>query len=492
MRQPFSFLRAASLASAILTAAMSLSACAVQKAGPAETVTAPAETAAVTDSLGARRETKDGLPEYDFEGAALRAIVQDSCAYDFWAEAETGDALDDSIFYRNRAVEERFNVDIADPQIEPYNNISTVVRGSVNAGDDAFDLILGQMETTGADALGGIFLNWYEIPYLDFTKPWYPKSIIDNAATVNGRMFSLMSDMLLSYAQQTWCIVFDKADAAAYNIPDVYGLVRGGTWTLDKLTEITKDIWTDLDGDNISGAGDYHGFVSGMNGCLLLSYFYAADQHLVEITGDYEIDHVINSEKAAALVGKLRRLHFENPGSLSTADSSNAGIYAEFTGRRALFCPIELQYTYTQLRDYENDYGIVPLPKFDEAQKEYYATCDAGANVISIPVTAVSHDLIGVCVEALSSYGWKEVLPVYYDICLDVKSARDEESVEMLDTILGNRYVDFASLYNGWNGWVFSLPQFVSGDGEFASTYEKLVKAKTKYYTNILEVFLGE
>ncbi|MHB1154382.1 MAG: hypothetical protein ACYCWE_15005 [Eubacteriales bacterium] len=229
-----------------------------------------------------------------------------------------------------------------------------------------------------------------------------------------------------------------------------------------------------------------------MNGCLLLSFFYAADQHLVEITDDYEIDHVINSEKAVALVGKLRRLHFESSGSLSVSDSSNAGIYTKFIQRRSLFCPIELQYTYANLRDYENDYGIIPLPKYDEAQSEYYATCDAGSNVISIPMTANDYDLIGICVEALSSYGWKEVLPVYYDICLDVKSVRDEESIEMLDMILDNRYADFASLYNGWNGWVFSLPQFISSDGEFASTYESLVKAKTKYYESILTVFLED
>ncbi|MDD4774517.1 MAG: hypothetical protein PHZ09_13090 [Eubacteriales bacterium] len=483
-------MRAVSFFMAALVVSVSLSAC-LNETETADTGTVPAETDAVTDSLGARGAVEDGLAEYDFEGTALRAIVQDSCAYDFWTEAETGDALDDSIYYRNRAVEERFNVDIADPQVEPYSNISTVIRGSVNAGDDEFDLVLGQMEMTGADALSGIFLNWYEIPYLDFSRPWYPKSIIDNAATVNNRMFSLMSDMLLSYAQQTWCIVFDKADAASYNLPDVYDLVRGGTWTLDKLTEITKDICADLDGDNTADEDDYYGFVSGMNGCLLLSFFYAADQHLVEITEDYEIDHVINSEKAAALVDKLRRLHFESPGSLSVADSSNSGIYTKFIQRQALFCPIQLQYTYSQLRDYENDYGMVPFPKYDDAQAEYYATCDAGSNVISIPMTAVNYDLIGICVEALSSYGWKNVLPVYYDICMDMKSARDEESIEMLDMILDNRYVDFASLYNGWNGWVFSLPQFVSGDGAFASTYESLVKAKTAYYESILEVFLG-
>ncbi|MHB1154383.1 MAG: hypothetical protein ACYCWE_15010 [Eubacteriales bacterium] len=256
-------LRAASLLTAVLVTAVQLSAC-LSKPDTADTTdtgTVYEDTAPVTDSLGARREVEDGLPAYDFQGASLRAIVQDSCAYDFWSETETGDALDDSIYYRNRAVEERFNVDIADPKVEPYGDISTVVRGSVNAGDDEFDLVLGQMEMTGADALNGIFLNWYEIPHLDFSQPWYPKSIIDNAATVNNRMFSLMSDMLLSYAQQTWCIVFDKADADAYNLPDIYGLVRSGAWTLDKLTEITKDIYADLDGDNTAGEDDYYGFV---------------------------------------------------------------------------------------------------------------------------------------------------------------------------------------------------------------------------------------
>ena len=453
--------------------------------------TAPeTETAAETDSLQARQQVSDNLPEYDFEGAALRAIVQDSCAYDFWAEAETGDALDDSIFYRNRAIEERFNIDIADPNVVGYAEISTIVRNSVNAGDDAYDLVFGQMETTGADALSGIFMNWYDIPHLDFSQPWYPKSIIENAATVNNKMFSLMSDMLLSYAQQTWVIVFDKIDAASYNIPDIYELVRGGKWTLDKLSEITKDIYGDLNVNNRSDEDDYYGFVSAMNGCLLLSYFYAADQHLVEITDDYEINHVINSEKSAALVEKLKALHNDNAGTLNVADASNMGIYTKFLNRQALFCPIQIQYTYTELRDYENDYGMVTLPKYDDAQEEYYATCDAGSNVIAVPITAVNHDLIGICVEALSSYGWKDVLPTYYDICLDVKSTRDEQSVEMLDLILENRYVDFASLYNGWNGWVFSLPQFISSSKGFASTYESLVKSKNAYYEKILAVFI--
>lgn len=145
---------------------------------------------------------------------------------------------------------------------------------------------------------------------------------------------------------------------------------------------------------------------------------------------------------------------------------------------------------YAQLRGYENDYGILPFPKWDAAQEEYYSVCDAGCNVLAVPITAQNTEMIGVMVESLSAYAWKTVLPTYYDIALDAKSTRDEESVEMLDIVLENRVIDFAYLYDGWNGWVFTLPELVSSKKGFASLYASKEPAKLKYYQKVLDFFV--
>ena len=473
----------------------SLAACGEKE--PAET-DAP-DTAANTDNAAADTETEteetgrtlqDEVPELNFDGAVFRTIVQDSTLYDIYAAEETGDTLNDAIYYRTRDIEERFNVKIAESEQLNHSELSTKIKKTIGAQSDEYDLVLGQMEETGKDAQGGIFRNWYDIPYVDFNKPWWPKSVARDAATVNGKMFVTVSDLCISYAEQTWGIVFDTDRAVDYSVDGVYDLVREGKWTIDKLMELADSVYTDVNGDGAKDENDYYGYVTADNGCLILSYFYGFDQRLA-VVEDGKVNMVLNTEKSAAICDKIYRLT-NAQGTYKPTDASNAGIYTVFVNENALFCPMQLQYVYRQLRDYENSYGVVPLPKWDEAQSEYYSVCDAGANVMVIPVTALNTEMIGAVVEALSAYSWRTVMPTYCDIVLNRKSARDPESAEMMELILASRVIDFAYLYDGWNGWVFKLAGMTSQEGNFASVYEKNEKAMQNYYDKVLKLFYDD
>ena len=473
----------------------SLAACGEKE--PAET-DAP-DTAANTDNAAADTETEteetgrtlqDEVPELNFDGAVFRTIVQDSTLYDIYAAEETGDTLNDAIYYRTRDIEERFNVKIAESEQLNHSELSTKIKKTIGAQSDEYDLVLGQMEETGKDAQGGIFRNWYDIPYVDFTKPWWPKSVASDAATVNGKMFVTVSDLCISYAEQTWGIVFDTDRAVDYGVEGVYDLVREGKWTIDKLMELADSVYTDVNGDGAKDENDYYGYVTADNGCLILSYFYGFDQRLA-VVEDGKVNMVLNTEKSAEICDKIYRLT-NAQGTYKPTDASNAGIYTVFVNENALFCPMQLQYVYRQLRDYENSYGVVPLPKWDEAQSEYYSVCDAGANVMVIPVTAQNIEMIGAVVEALSAYSWRSVMPTYCDIVLNRKSARDPESAEMMELILDSRVIDFAYLYDGWTGWVFKLAGMTAQEGSFASVYGKNEKAMQNYYDKVLKLFYDE
>ena len=454
----------------------------------ANTDTAAADTETETEETG--RTLQDEVPELNFDGTVFRTIVQDSTLYDIYAAEETGDMLNDAIYYRTRDIEERFNIVIAPAEELAFRELSTKILKSIRAQADEYDMILGQMEQTGKDAQSGIFRNWYDIPYVDFTKPWWPKSVARDAATVNGKMFVTVSDLCVSYAEQTWGIVFDKDKAQDYGVDGVYDLVRDGKWTIDKLTELADTVYTDVNGDGAKDANDYYGYVTADNGCLILSYFYGFDQRLA-IVEDGRVNMVLNTEKSASICDKIYRLTTAQ-GTYKPADASNAGIYNVFVNGNALFCPLELQYVYRQLRDYEHSYGVVPLPKWDEAQSEYYSVCDAGANVMVVPVTAQNIEMIGAVVEALSAYSWRSVMPTYCDIVLNRKSARDPESAEMMELILDSRVIDFAYLYDGWTGWVFKLAGMTAQEGSFASVYEKNEKAMQNYYDKVLKLFYDE
>jgi hypothetical protein len=100
--------------------------------------------------------------------------------------------------------------------------------------------------------------------------------------------------------------------------------------------------------------------------------------------------------------------------------------------------------------------------------------------------------MIGAVVEVLSAESWKGVMPTFYDTVMDSKIANDEGTVRMLDTIFDSRVIDFAYLYDGWNGWVFKMASLLTGTQDFASFYAKQEKSVSKHYQKVLDIFLND
>jgi hypothetical protein len=96
------------------------------------------------------------------------------------------------------------------------------------------------------------------------------------------------------------------------------------------------------------------------------------------------------------------------------------------------------------LRDMEIDFGIIPYPKLNEQQERHYSSL-AWAEILSIPVYASEEDMVrtGVILEALASDSYRTVVPVYTELVLKTRHARDDESEEMINIILGSRVFDW-------------------------------------------------
>ncbi len=482
---------------ALLTAALALAACADGSGTTQTTDTAAANgSAAVTEAVtepseeDLRRAVSDEIPELNFDGAHFRSITQDSTVNDIWVEAETGDVLDDAIYYRNRAIEERFNVVIDEVNAVPYNEISTYVKNAVSAGDDAYDLVIGQMEQSGQDALGGYFMNWYDLPHVNFTKPWYPASLVDEA-TVNGKMYIIASDLSLSYTLYTYCVYYNKELATTYDMPDLYALVDDGKWTLDQMFTLAKQVYVDTNGTNDVDEGDTYGMFAALDGCTVSAYFYGADQPYASIENN-EIQMDLNSERTITILETLRDNLFDTDAIRESVSHNTHGSADEFAKGLYLFSPSIIKYALYSVRQSQFEWGILPFPKLEETQEKYYSAIDAGASILTVPTTAQNTEMIGAVVEALSAESWKSVMPTFYDTVMDSKIASDEGTVRMLDTIFDNRIIDFAYLYDGWNGWVFKMQGLLTGNSDFGSFFEKNQKPVSRHYKKVLDIFLND
>ena len=118
-----------------------------------------------------------------------------------------------------------------------------------------------------------------------------------------------------------------------------------------------------------------------------------------------------------------------------------------FNDGRAMIADSELRHAQT-LRNLDDDFGIIPYPKFDE-DDEYATAVNAGSHMIFIPITVEDVERTGAITEALCAIGSRDVIPAFYEKSLKTKYTRDEESEEMIDIIRDSVVFDLGYVIHG-------------------------------------------
>ena len=142
---------------ALLLLAMGVtSACGDSEAGKPEVVT-DAATGGVAEAVTEEDPAlKDNLPERDYGGYEYKIYTRGCCAGGHkdgvWQLEESGEIVDDAVFARNKAVEDRFNVVIREPEMAENEDIS-VLTNSLMAGDAIADLAIHHFRFLGDLAL---------------------------------------------------------------------------------------------------------------------------------------------------------------------------------------------------------------------------------------------------------------------------------------------------------------------------------------------------
>ncbi len=471
-----------------------LSSCAGEDKNTSETGSPETEQAETTSVLDARLSVSDEITdELDFKGVIFNIVTQKMHDKDIISEGETGDLLNDAIFGRNIKIEQRYNIVIKTIP-DTYDNNNIFIEKSVMAGDHAFDLINGQAVATCSVVQKELLMPWQGIQYINFDKPWWSASTL-NDLTVKNKTYLAIGDFALSALYSTYCMYYDKVEAEKYNIPDMYEIIKSGKWTLDKLYEITQGVYNDLNGNSQKDIDDYFGFSSDPNSNAD-AYLWAFDNPVMKKDSDGIPRLSIKTEKIIVIFDKLHTLFFDSPGSYVDFKYKgrwgySAGLGEDmFKAGKALFANAGIGSSISMFRDYEHDYGIIPYPKFDENQKNYMTMSDGSHAVLGVPLTAENPEMVGAVTETLCAETWKTVIPVYYDIALKVKGARDEQSIEMLDMITQSRVFDFGYIYDNWQGMSFCIEVVMSQNGNFESYYAANEQRVLKHYNDIIEIFI--
>jgi hypothetical protein len=138
------------------------------------------------------------------------------------------------------------------------------------------------------------------------------------------------------------------------------------------------------------------------------------------------------------------------------------------------------------LRDMNDDFGILPMPKYEESQEKYYTTYQSwNGRAYVVPITAGNKERTSAILEYMAYVSPDNVTKAYYDVTLQRKVARDNESSEMLDIIFGNMISDIGLAYElgGMRNVVSNIINSESANvaSELASTKSSIEAAIAKF-----------
>ncbi|MHC1695101.1 MAG: hypothetical protein AB9835_07495 [Eubacteriales bacterium] len=485
-----------------------LSSCSGGDEDTAADTTAPTvqQEQSTTDEASARLAIPDDLPVKDYEGRAFRVLVRDNnwatCRHieEIVAEEETGEVINDAVYKRNSIVEDRFNVkiEVVTQAEKDEATLTNFMRKTVLAGDDQFDLVDGHMILMGGLTTSDVFYNMYDLPYVNFDKPWWLKSATEEL-TVDGKSFFGISHLGYNALDYTYCYYFNKNLTKDYGIDNLYQTVRDGKWTIDYLNSLVKDIYKDTDANGKVDDTDFFGFATNAYSATV-TYLWAFDNPVSKKNAEGIPELVLNTPKMPSIVTKLYDFYFNTAG-VSVATKTGANGYGvdwsyygngAFKAGNAVFATGMFNDAIINYRDVDFDYGILPYPKWDEAQENYYTMMDGHGPLLAVPVTTTDPEFVSIILEAMSAEGYKIITPAYYEVALKTKYARDEETEEMLDLILEGRRFDFGYIYDGFT-MSFCLQSLLSKENKDITSYyekneanaiksiEKVVKAYQDY-----------
>ena len=169
------------------------------------------------------------------------------------------------------------------------------------------------------------------------------------------------------------------------------------------------------------------------------SLYYGAGGSLVSKDENDMPYYDPNIERDTDIYGKIYDVIVTNNAYFETADYNNVGKL--FINGQAMFYDASFLLV-GFLRDMDDEFGILPLPKYSEMQKEYRSFVNGASNMICVPVTCKNLERASIITEALASEAYRTVTPVLYETYLKRKVTRDADSSEMIDYILRNRVFD--------------------------------------------------
>lgn len=438
-------------------------------------------------------------PELDMQGDELH-ILNFSYLWNMYIyidhEEQTGDALNDKVYDRNRSAEDQFNCKLVEDEVK-YTGWSTgfveladtlindVIAGT-NTYDAAYMCVSQRMELITKNYL----LDMNEIDTLQLDGNWWHNKLNDTLQ-IGGKQYVASGALNLMPYDAMTSVFFNKDMHTEYGLDDYYTLVREGKWTLDKLIEDCQAVAT----PNSDGTWNFAEGGDGVYGIAIHTDFPAhflygsGIQYVTDTNGKYAL--TIESDRMYAAAERISDLFDASAGVAVGQSGTNGADFFEtiFGNGRSLFLMDELKGG-IMLRDSDVDFGLLPAPKYTEDQESYITDLTQRTMFLCIPVSNTHANETGIVLDALTYASQQEVVPEFFDGYIAHKGLRDEDSYEMAQLMESTMCMDVGVVYNWCMDLINSMNQSIRSRSPLASLIQSNKEAINTTIDEFIDTYM--
>ena len=446
------------------------------------------EAVTVDEKAQAKADYFASLPAISADGAeitfaAINIGSDDMGDNDIATAEENGAKMNDAVYQREREIEEKLGVSIVCNGFDDDSSLQSAVTNDTLSGEGIYDVINAKTTVQSVFFNNGYLLDFSEVPNLQLEQDWWNHDA-NEAFTLAGSQFVLLSPLCHYADSVAWFVMFNKALFDEYDLEYPYQMVRDGTWTLDAMYEMMKVIPLDSNGNGQTDSDDMYGCIGQMFDALALTTAFGCN--IFEKNADDVPEFVLPDEQnidkmqaVSEFFSDTARTIVVNHSMYSSVENKWDVLWGgKFAAGNGLFmfnCPGNLG----GFTDMAHDFGILPIPKYNAEQKDYYTMTSIWFTTsLSVPkVHDADNGDIGTVLDALSYLSYVDVEPTFAETYLQNRYIRDEESAEMLNIIIASKTYDPGFVFN-WSSAI-TLPQncVETGGDKLASTIESKRKS---------------
>ena len=391
----------------------------------------------------------DDLPEdLDFKQDTITILHWQEGNCPEFGEKLTGETISDAVYKRNAYVESRLNVKLNFVPTEGNNkNMDAYigkVRSDIMSAIPEYDIFASYSMCGASMAMEGYLYDLTKTPYMNFEKPWWPENLIGQA-TIDDSLYFCSGDISTNTLYYMFVTFFNPKLIEENHLDDPYDLVENGKWTYDKMIEMTKGFYADTNNNRERDMEDQFGLT--VIAAWSDAFFFASGLSTIEQNrnGSLVVSDTWLSNKSHELLTDLCNYFNTGDGFLHSSDS--AGQRASFADSRSIFTIDSAGTAKDHFSRSGVDYGVVPVPKYDEDQENYYTTLGFTYSMYSISGATQLKDEASAVIEALASEAYRITTPAVFEIAFKYKYSDSARNIPMWDIIKNSISFDLGRVF---------------------------------------------